>query len=150
MRVKKTEKLSDKYTVHTWNRTNQDTQLSNRIGKYIKNSFPKTYEYRCTGPDSYFGSNWFTIRISVPNNRICVGIFRDSERVLPKNIQEMPDKAFQWDIEGDVTDADLEEIASAVNSYLKDWDPSNKERMLAREIPLNKLPYYKRYTRLSK
>lgn len=135
MRVLKTEKISNQKFADDWVLPNNNKDLSNYLGTQIKASFPKNDSYRCTGKMDYFGSDWFTIRVFVTDDRIRVGVVRDSNRRIPKNITLMPNmKVYQWDFDGDLTQSDIKEICNTVNNYLKKWNPDDKEMMMIRTI----------------
>ena len=135
MRIRKDEKISNQTMVNDWVLKNNNKELSTLLGKYIRASFPKNYSYRCTGIEDYFGSDWFTIRVFVNDSTIRVGVIRDSNRKLPKNIILMPNtKVFQWDFDGDLTQSDIKEICDTVNNYLKKWNPDDKNMMMARVL----------------
>ena len=140
MRVLKNEKISNKIMVGDWVLKNNNKELSNLLGRQIRASFPKNYSYHCTGREDYFGSDWFTIRVFISDSTIRVGVVRDSNRRLPKNIVLMPYvKVFQWDFDGDLTPSDVIEICDTVNDYLKKWNPDDKNMMLTRTLSPNLL-----------
>ena len=142
MRVCKNEKISNRHDKSLWDKNNNDKDLSEQIGRFIRNSFPKNYTYRCIGKDNYFGPNWFTLRVTADPNRILIGIFRDTERKLPKNIKPMKDKFIEWEFDGNLTNEDLNEIKDTVMDYLKMWNPDDEEMMAKRVMQNYNIPVW--------